>query len=92
MPSGLVEEEDGVDLRRAPLGDGLEMQVHRQGVGKGHDEAGADIPFGADRAEDAKVSVARIVPGAGSARARAREKASTSCPLMSPTIVGEHDW
>jgi hypothetical protein len=35
VPTGLIDEEDGVDTRRDALGDLGEMQVHRLGIAGG---------------------------------------------------------
>ena len=52
MPSGLIQEEDGMCARRDVEGDLLEMHAHRLAVAPGHDDAGGLAFSGADRTEE----------------------------------------
>ena len=52
MPSGLIDEEDGVGSWCDCLGDFREVQVHRLGVADGQDQSYALFLLRADGAED----------------------------------------
>src|SRR5664280_339427 len=52
MPSGLIDEEDGVASWRDRLGDLGQMQVHRFDVAEGQDQSRALALFRADGTED----------------------------------------
>ena len=52
MPSGLINEEDGVGSWRNRLGDFGQMQVHRFGVTGGQDQGRALSLLRADGSED----------------------------------------
>src|SRR5271169_2223599 len=52
MPSGLIDEEDGVGSWRDHLGDFREVQVHRFGIAEGQDQSRALALFRADGTED----------------------------------------
>src|SRR5258706_14146057 len=52
MPSGLIDEEDGVGSWCDRLGDFREVQVHRFGIAGGQDESRALAQFRADGDED----------------------------------------
>ena len=52
MPSGLVEEEDGMGAGRHGLGGLLQVQGHGLGCAAGEDEAGRLALGRADGAED----------------------------------------
>jgi hypothetical protein len=52
MPSGLVDEEDGVSSRCDRLGDFREVQIHRFGIAEGQDQSRALALFRADGSED----------------------------------------
>ena len=52
MPSGLIDEEDGVGSWRDRLGDFGQMQVHRFGVAGGQDQSRALSLLRADGSED----------------------------------------
>jgi hypothetical protein len=52
MPSGLIDEKDGVGSWCDRLGDFREVQVHRFGIAKGQDQGGALALFRADGTED----------------------------------------
>ena len=51
VPSGLIEQEDGVCARGDVEGDFLEMHVHGLTVAPGHDDTGGLAFSGADRTE-----------------------------------------
>jgi hypothetical protein len=69
MPSGSIEEQDGVTALRHLAADLLEMQVHRLGVGIGHDQGRADVTTRTDSAEYVGPFVALIARGGWSAAA-----------------------
>lgn len=52
MPAGAVADQDGVGSRGDLGADLGQVEVHRLGVGVGHDHGGADGALGADGAED----------------------------------------
>jgi hypothetical protein len=52
MPSGLIDEEDGVGSWCDCLGDFREVQAHRFGIAGGQDQSHALALFRADGAED----------------------------------------
>ena len=52
MPSGLIEQENGVRAGRDVEGDLLEMHAHGLAVALGHDDAGSLTFSGTDRPED----------------------------------------
>jgi hypothetical protein len=52
MPSGLIEEQDGVGAGCDVEGDFFEVHVHGLTVAAGHDDAGAFALGRADRAKD----------------------------------------
>ena len=52
MPSGLIDEKDGVGSWCDRLGDFREMQVHRFGIAEGQDQSRALALFRADGPED----------------------------------------
>ena len=52
MPSGLIDEEDGVGSWCDPLCDFSQMQVHRLGIAGGQDQGRALALLRADRTED----------------------------------------
>ena len=51
MPSGSIEEQNGMAALRHLAADLLEMQIHRLGVGIRQDQGRTDIAMRADRAE-----------------------------------------
>jgi len=51
VPSGLIQQQDGMGARRDVEGDLLEMHAHGLAVASGHDDAGSVAFSGADRAE-----------------------------------------
>ena len=52
MPSGLIEEQDGVGTKRDVEGDLFQVRAHGLTVAAGHDNAGALALGRADRSED----------------------------------------
>jgi hypothetical protein len=52
MPSGLIDEEDGVGSWCDRLGDFREVEVHRFGIAEGQDQGRAVALFRADGTED----------------------------------------
>src|SRR5450432_4053850 len=52
MPSGLIDEKDGVGSWCDRLGDFREVQVHRFGIAEGQDQSRAPALFRADGTED----------------------------------------
>ena len=52
MPSGAVEQQDGVGARGDMGGDFLEMELHRLGVGEGQRKRGPDASGGTNGAEE----------------------------------------
>jgi hypothetical protein len=51
VPSGSVEQQDGVGALGDVARDFVEVKLHHVGVGVGQGERGADAAGGADRAE-----------------------------------------
>ena len=56
VPSGAVEQEDGVGALGDVAGDFLEVKLHRLGVGEGQRERGPDTSGGTNGAEEIGVS------------------------------------
>ena len=52
MPSGLIDEKDGVGSGSDGVGDFCQMQVHRLGIAGRQDQASSFAEFRADGAED----------------------------------------
>ena len=52
MPSGLIDEKDGMGSRCDGVGDFRQMQVHRLGIAEGQDQSRALALFRADGTED----------------------------------------
>jgi hypothetical protein len=52
MPAGLIDEQQSVGVGSDVLGDFSKMQVHREAVAGGQDEARALAFLGANGAED----------------------------------------
>jgi hypothetical protein len=65
MPSGLIEDENGVRAGSNFRCDLVEMKLHRFGVAKRQDEGGAGSEFGADCTEYIGRLRALVVDGAG---------------------------
>ena len=79
MPSGLIENENGVRAGSNFRCDLVEMKLHRFGVAKRQDEGGAGSEFGADCTEYIGRLRALVVDSAG-ARAFCR-------PTIRPHLV-----
>lgn len=60
MPSGAVEDDDGMAVGCDVAGDLDEMQVHGVGIGMRQDEGGTDVAVGADGAEEIGPLVALV--------------------------------
>ena len=60
MPSGTVEQQDGMGALCDRPGDLVEMGLHGVGVGEGHGERGTDTASRADRPEQIDALVALI--------------------------------
>jgi len=78
MPSGLIEDDDGVGTRRDVEGDFFKMHAHRLAVAAGHDDAGSLAAGRTDRAED---------PGRGTPLIARRRRARTA-PRPAPGELG----
>jgi len=65
VPSGLIEEQDGVSAGRDLAGDFVDVQLHGAGVAGGQDHRRADAPLGADGAEQIGRLGALVVIEAG---------------------------
>src|SRR5919107_1369096 len=63
VPSGAVEDHEGVCARGDVAADLRQVQAHGLGVDAGQDEAGADGPLGADRADQVRPGVAAVPRG-----------------------------
>src|SRR5258705_3154073 len=64
MPSGLIDEKDGMGSRCDGVGDFGQMQVHRLGIAGGQDQGGSLSLLRADGSEDGGRGGALIPPGA----------------------------
>lgn len=60
VPSGTVEQQDGMGALRDRPGDLVEMGLHGVGIGEGHGDRRADAACGADCAKEIGVLVALI--------------------------------
>ena len=69
MPSGLIDQEDGVGTGRDDLGDLREVQVHRLGIAGRQNQGRALAILWADGAEDVGGSGALITRSAGTGSA-----------------------
>lgn len=67
MPTGAVEDKDGVAARGYLSGDFHQVFVHGFGVGAGQDKGGADVAGRANRAENIGPLIARVLGSGGSA-------------------------
>ena len=82
MPSGSIEEEDGVTALRYLAADLLEVQVHRLRVGIRQDQGRTDVAMRADGAE--YVGPRGADPGVDGFRARPRRE--SMCPADPPGL------
>lgn len=60
MPTGAIQQHDGMSTGRDVPTDLGQMQVHRLGIGLGQDKSGAEGTRGTHRAEDVGPVVALI--------------------------------
>jgi hypothetical protein len=91
MPSGLINEDGGVCVRRDLRGDLGEMPIHRLGVATRHDERRAFALLRTDCAENGGRGGSLIARGAG-ARAALGPTAGDLVLLADPRLVGEPDF
>src|SRR3546814_8285753 len=61
MPSGLIEQQNGMCARRDVEGDLLEVHAHRLAVAAGHDDAGGFTFGGTDRTEQPRRGASLIL-------------------------------
>ena len=90
MPSGLINEDGGVCVRRDLRGDLGEMQIYRLGVATWHDERRAFALLRTDRAENVGRGGSLIARGAG-ARAAPGPTSRDLVLLADAPFVGEPD-
>ena len=86
MPACLIDEEDGVGVRRDGRGDLHEVQVHRLGVAGRQDQRRTLALFRADRAEDVGGSGA-LVTGRAGTRAALRPAAGNLVFLANTSFI-----
>ena len=79
MPSGSIEEEDGVTALRHLAADLLEMQVHRLRIGTGQDQGCTDIAMRADSAKYVGPFAALIPRRGWTAAALAQSRVNVPC-------------
>ena len=91
MPSGLVDEEDGVGSWCDRLGYFREVQVHRLGIAGGQDQSRALALFRADGAEDIGRSGSLITRRAG-ASASLRPPAGDLVLLADARLICEPNF
>src|ERR1700682_86895 len=86
MPSGLIDEEDGVGSWCDRLGDFREGQVHRFGIAGGQDQSHALALFRADGAEDIG-RCGSLIPRSARASAALRAPAGDLVVLADTSLV-----
>jgi hypothetical protein len=91
MPTRLIEQQDGVALRRDILGDFIEMQLHRLSVASRQDQADRLAFFRANRAEDVGRGGALVARRRGT-RPTLRPAAGDLVLLSDAGFVGEPDF
>ena len=91
MPSGLVDQEDGVGAGRDDSGDLREVQVHRLGIAGRQDQGCTLALSGADRAEDVGGG-GTLVPRRTWARAALRPPAGDLVLLANTSLVRKPDF
>src|SRR6202163_1659037 len=91
MPSGLIDEEDGVGSWCDRFGDFREVQVHRFGIADGQDQSHALALFRADGAEDIGRGGA-LIPRSARASAALRPPAGNLVLLADTSLVLEPDF
>jgi hypothetical protein len=90
VPSGAVEQQDGVGASGDMQGDLVDVALHGVGVGEGQRQSGADTARGTDGAEQVGALVA-LVGGLDRPRAAARPLADKAVLLPYPRFVLEPD-
>src|SRR6266850_8446864 len=91
MPSGLIDEEDGVGSWCDRLGDFREVQVHRFGIAGGQDQSRALAQFRADGTEDIG-RCGSLIPRSARASAALRPPAGDLVLLADTSLVLEPDF
>ena len=91
MPSGLIDEKDGVGVLCDCLGDFREVQVHRFGVAEGEDQSRALALFRADGAEDIG-RCGSLIPRSARASAALGPPAGDLVLLADPCLVLEPNF
>src|SRR6476620_2285614 len=91
MPSGLIDEEDGVGSWCDRLGDFREVQVHRFGIAGGQDQSRALAQFRADGTEDIG-RCGSLIPRRARASAALRQSAGDLVLLADTSLVLEPDF
>jgi hypothetical protein len=86
MPSGLIDEEDGVGSWCDLLGDFSQMQVHRLGIAGGQDQGRALALFRTDGTKDVGRGVA-LVTRSARASAALRPSAGDLVLLADTSLV-----
>ena len=86
MPSGLIDQEDGVGSWCYCLGDFREVQVHRLGVADGQDQSYALSLLRADSAEDIG-RCGSLIPRSARASAALRPPAGDLVLLADTSLV-----
>src|SRR6476660_9576635 len=88
MPSGLIDEEDGVGSWCDRLGDFREVQVHRFGIAGGQDQSRALAQFRADGTEDIG-RCGSLIPRSARASAALRPPAGDLVLLTNARFIRE---
>src|SRR5450631_4176225 len=91
MPSGLVDENDGVGSRCDDLGDFGQMQVHRIGIAGRQDQGGSLSMLRADGSEDVGRCGA-LIPRSAWASAALGPSAGDLVLLADTSLVLEPDF
>src|ERR1700680_1492325 len=91
MPSGLIDEEDGVGSWCDRLGDFREVQVHRFGIAGGQDQRHALSLFRADVAED-QGRCGSLIPRSARASPALRPPAGDLVLLADTSLVLEPNF
>ena len=91
VPTGLIDQEDGVGVGRDSFGDFRQVQVHGLGVAGRQDQGGALALVWADRAEDVGGSGALVTRRAGTGAALGPPSRDLVL-LANARFVGEPDF
>ena len=91
MPSGLIDEEDGVGSWCDRLGDFREVQVHRFDIAGGQDQSRALTLFRADGTEDVG-RCGSLIPRSARASAALRPPAGDLVLLADTSLVLEPNF